>query len=136
MREELKPCPFCGDEGDLNQWFEVQSTASIICVGCSAQSGIYDTETEAAAAWNARAPANEIEITSAMMEAGLSVFYDRSIDGDVGVCRDAHCDLVAEIFLAMAARRRRGAGVDRSQLSRLPRRANQRGAIGENDWRS
>ena len=59
---ELKPCPFCGEEGTIivrkgkNGW---RDRYAVLCDyehgGCGAESGWYHYEEEAIEAWNRRA---------------------------------------------------------------------------------
>ena len=51
MREELKPCPFCGGKAVR---FESNSGFWYRCNECKAESGFYYTDEEAAEAWNKR----------------------------------------------------------------------------------
>lgn len=70
MQNELKPCPFCGGKYTVNlsdcsecspcvdeppcdccNWVK----HLIVCNGCGAASGMYDTKEEAIEAWNRRA---------------------------------------------------------------------------------
>jgi Lar family restriction alleviation protein len=50
--EELKPCPFCGDEAELkycgSNYYEVD------CRGCGGSTGIQNSKEEAVALWNTR----------------------------------------------------------------------------------
>ena len=63
-REELKPCPFCGGEGELitrgtHKWSRVavNTQCHILCGGCWATGPIGKTAADAIAAWNRRADA-------------------------------------------------------------------------------
>jgi Lar family restriction alleviation protein len=61
MSEELKPCPFCGNEPTIrifkgkDGW---RDRYAVICRydegGCGAESGLYHYESEAIEAWNRR----------------------------------------------------------------------------------
>lgn len=56
--EELKPCPFCGGKAAIqtHKFFGLQNTYGVVCLDCYAQTRqFYDTEEEAAKAWNRRA---------------------------------------------------------------------------------
>lgn len=62
---ELKPCPFCGGLGILNN--ETKRIVSFVkCIQCGAESGMvkvsaeYCADEKAAEAWNRRADNNEI----------------------------------------------------------------------------
>ena len=60
MSAELKPCPFC-QSVDAVEFGKIDNIGSWIveCVaeldGCGAMSGLYESESEAIAAWNRRA---------------------------------------------------------------------------------
>ena len=51
---ELKPCPFCGGEAHF-----VNGSTWLACAGCGAETSFFDTQEEAAEAWNRRAD-NEV----------------------------------------------------------------------------
>lgn len=54
---ELKPCPFCGGEGKIIDlgFFNLPSSYGVCCLNCScATYQFFDTEGEAAEAWNRR----------------------------------------------------------------------------------
>lgn len=59
--DRLKPCPFCGGHAEIVQrsksdrWGGTEVFHAVECVSCDANNWDY-TETEAAAAWNRRAP--------------------------------------------------------------------------------
>ncbi len=53
----LKPCPFCRSTNTTPIWTRVSNNVqwwNCRCDGCLGQSGCYDTEAEAIAAWNAQ----------------------------------------------------------------------------------
>jgi Lar family restriction alleviation protein len=62
METELKPCPFCGEDGTIiirkgkNGW---RDRYAVLCDyehgGCGSESGWYHYEAEAIEAWNRRA---------------------------------------------------------------------------------
>lgn len=56
MIEELKPCPFCGSEAEIYTGsyhpFSLRSYDYVYCKGCGVTTRMYDTEREAAEAWN------------------------------------------------------------------------------------
>jgi len=49
--DDLKPCPFCGGEADIES---TSAYASVYCDDCGGQSEVHSSEAEAIAAWNAR----------------------------------------------------------------------------------
>ena len=54
---KLKRCPFCGGEACMQEHVFVgyRSTYGIVCLDCCCETRqFYDTETEAAEAWNRR----------------------------------------------------------------------------------
>lgn len=66
MDEELKPCPFCGNN-DIGIWFHgsspqdpkgIDQISEVFCCECKSSSGVYDTEDEAITAWNTRCNQN------------------------------------------------------------------------------
>lgn len=55
----LKSCPFCGGEAELRIGEHSFTDAKVVCVGCSAEGPIFDTECDspimdAIAHWNTR----------------------------------------------------------------------------------
>ena len=65
MEQELKPCPFCGNDGSggIEDALHVpmcehdcrEPSWTVQCDKCTARLGYVDTEAEAIAGWNARA---------------------------------------------------------------------------------
>ena len=53
MRDELKPCPFCGGEAEITKWHEGYF-AECKKQHCGGTIGAYKTEEEAIEAWNKR----------------------------------------------------------------------------------
>jgi len=51
MSEELKPCPFCGGDAEVN---EIDDEYLSSCSECSANLGFFETEHDAITAWNTR----------------------------------------------------------------------------------
>lgn len=55
---ELKACPFCGGDADVYHVHTIGSpkaTAKAMCNSCEAQTGAFDSLTDAATSWNQRA---------------------------------------------------------------------------------
>ncbi|MBQ7220713.1 MAG: Lar family restriction alleviation protein [Synergistaceae bacterium] len=52
MSEKLKKCPFCGWEAEVRQYTSTLYFAQ--CKRCKATSNAFETEEEAAGAWNER----------------------------------------------------------------------------------
>ena len=78
---ELLPCPFCGDRAFTHDfsWHASQFAGhmfekpywQVICTGCRAAIGDYDTRAEAIEAWNTRTPEQAIaDELNATMGAG------------------------------------------------------------------
>ena len=60
MSNELKPCPFCGGEADLEHytvgsWDDPEDRYDVNCLSCLASIESKSTEAEAIEAWNRRA---------------------------------------------------------------------------------
>lgn len=54
---ELKPCPFCGGEGCLQEhiFFGYTNTYGVVCLDCCVETKqFFRTEEEAVEAWNRR----------------------------------------------------------------------------------
>lgn len=64
MIDELKPCPFCGDEPALSKsQAPFRAEYMVICArGCGACNGWKDTAEEAITAWNTRHDPDELHI--------------------------------------------------------------------------
>ena len=55
MMEELKPCPFCGDANAYIAEDEMYDDFyRVHCIGCGCQTDYFETESDAAKAWNRR----------------------------------------------------------------------------------
>jgi|TARA_Y100000310_G_scaffold298711_1_gene332904 Lar family restriction alleviation protein len=57
MREELKPCPFCGSKPEMGSLGGDEENWAIWCEGCSipcADGGSGETKEEIVIAWNRR----------------------------------------------------------------------------------
>jgi len=55
--EELRACPFCGDEAEIYQSFKKsgeRGTIGVSCFGCNATINGFKTFAQAAKAWNSR----------------------------------------------------------------------------------
>lgn len=81
MMEELKPCPFCGNEPTIrifkgkDGW---RDRYAVICRydegGCGAESGLYHYESEAIEAWNRRMEPQWIPCSERLPEEDQQVF--------------------------------------------------------------
>ena len=60
MSEKLKPCPFCGENAEL-EWALIDSNRKVHvwCAKCGADGPLADSMEEATAVWNKRAGRNE-----------------------------------------------------------------------------
>ena len=60
MSEELKPCPFCGGEGYLNDitYLDEKTRYYIMCTKCKASTGLQKSKKAAINIWNTRAKEN------------------------------------------------------------------------------
>lgn len=82
MSEELKPCPFCGNDGSgpiedalhvsLQELDWRPHAWSVQCDKCTATMGYSDSEDEAITAWNARASDAHIERIEALNAEAVS----------------------------------------------------------------
>ena len=54
VTEELKPCPFCGTDGDYLEICEQEGFHYVACLGCALEAPFHASRAEAAAAWNRR----------------------------------------------------------------------------------
>lgn len=73
-KPELKPCPFCGGEAIVLHWdgtdtFSVGCVNTFVCHGGTHTSRAYQSEQEAAEAWNRRA-----ELTGEWLEDEYAYF--------------------------------------------------------------
>ena len=57
MSEQLKPCPFCGGESEVN---EIDGDYMPSCTVCDANVGYFESEQEAFSAWNKRMESKRI----------------------------------------------------------------------------
>lgn len=55
MRDELKRCPFCGGEAEVDGF----PLRYVRCKECGAETGAFDSEEEAIKAWNKRVSDDE-----------------------------------------------------------------------------
>lgn len=71
---ELKPCPFCGGEAELNKSFTNNWSAYVMCSDCSARTALFVqsidwcANDEAVKAWNRRVSDKEKGSRSAATE--------------------------------------------------------------------
>lgn len=61
MREKLKPCPFCGNVGEVEheekEYEDGEDWMRVVCQHCGGNSGWYLSESMATEAWNRRSQA-------------------------------------------------------------------------------
>lgn len=57
MVEELKSCPFCGDNSAHFTYVELPEPHGVRCPRCRASIGEHDSKRDAAIHWNTRSPA-------------------------------------------------------------------------------
>jgi len=55
IKEELKPCPFCGCKASVFEMVGLNTGHCVQCESCCAGIAGFDTEDEAREAWNTRA---------------------------------------------------------------------------------
>lgn len=72
MRDDLKPCPFCGGEAFFREIFEYG--VKVVCKNCWNESKIYHDEIDAIIAWNSRI---EPTFTSDELDAIRRIFDER-----------------------------------------------------------
>ena len=78
-KTELKRCPFCGGKPDLGS-YSSSGNWIVVCSMCEAETQVYETEQEAAKAWNARQVEDELDKKNGCL---------------IGTCHDLH-DLVED----------------------------------------
>ena len=79
MTENLKRCPFCGNEAEFNS---DEFGEGVCCKSCGAtmHNGVYGEEGRklASADWNARPIENELEAENARLREALEVILDEA----------------------------------------------------------
>lgn len=110
MSEELKPCPFCGGEAELNRINTAAVWAiEVRCPHCGCGTDCAEMKAEAIAAWNRRAePDIGITITDHIHDiwemvkhieiegdknAPLTLDELRGMDGEPVYCLDLNCEV-------------------------------------------
>ena len=84
---ELKPCPFCGGEAEIQFGACDYNVYQVVCTndGCNAMNGWDDTPEQAAEAWNRRADNKPIRQSCKSCKQYTPDPNYR--DGDMGNCR-------------------------------------------------
>lgn len=92
MMSRLKPCPFCGGEARPTSWLHSESETYVIqCDNCHLDMGEFDTEEEAAEAWNRRTEKfEEPKINIGWMPDACRYCPNHPSNGGSGIC---HCVL-------------------------------------------
>lgn len=110
MKDELKPCPFCGGEGRINTRTFSDADADvgnsyIECIECGVETPWRLTESEAIAAWNRRAIRAPMSEDALVEIGGLAVarevqgpHFDPHTDPE-GF--DFACDIVRAVIAAI-----------------------------------
>lgn len=78
MMSELKPCPFCGGEGCLQEHIFVgyTNTYGVVCLDCCAETRqFFRTREEAIEAWNRRTDADMTSIEDSARMRGFEEGY-------------------------------------------------------------
>ena len=78
MTEAMKPCPFCGAEGELSEFRDIFRASCAL--GCMEMESIFPTETAAITDWNTRATddAHEALVEALKLARGYVLGRDRS----------------------------------------------------------
>ena len=61
MADKIKPCPFCGRQGEIKQMqfgFEKVTRFGVVCVTCGISQGWFFDEEDAVEKWNRRVGEN------------------------------------------------------------------------------
>lgn len=78
---ELKPCPFCGGEAFMHEYYypDFGETYYVRCEKCDTESAEYEARATAVMAWNGRTESEELKFTREFQFFALASAWKRRV---------------------------------------------------------